>query len=285
MFLNGALMGFSRKEMESKYDDIVDFAELPEFMDQKLKNYSSGMQVRLAFAIAIQSNSDILILDEVLAVGDEAFQRKCNDFFQKVKEDKTKTVVLVTHSMGSVKKYCDKALLIKDGDIVINGSPDDVANEYSLENLETKKVTAKKDEKNEIVEDFKLELLSPKRVSQNEDVKIKFSYRLLKDHTLNTLVYLNDDNKNCYLIGGRSMTAERKAGDIIEDIVSFNLSQLNDATIKVGAEIWDSEKNIIAYIPHEGSPLFMIRRTDYEDNTENYSVIHGYGRWQNEKRK
>ena len=77
VFLNGALLGFSRAQMEAMYDEIVDFAELHRFMDQKLKNYSSGMQVRLAFSIAIRANADILLLDEVLAVGDEAFQRKC----------------------------------------------------------------------------------------------------------------------------------------------------------------------------------------------------------------
>ena len=79
VYLNGALLGFSREEIDEMYDDIVDFAELREFMNQKLKNYSSGMQVRLAFSVAIKAQGDVLILDEVLAVGDEAFQRKCND--------------------------------------------------------------------------------------------------------------------------------------------------------------------------------------------------------------
>lgn len=83
VFLNGALLGFTRHQMEDMYDDIVDFAELHDFMDTKLKNYSSGMQVRLAFSVAIRADSDILLLDEVLAVGDEAFQRKCNKYFKK----------------------------------------------------------------------------------------------------------------------------------------------------------------------------------------------------------
>ena len=87
----------------------IEFAELEEFMDQKLKNYSSGMQVRLAFSVAIQAKGDILVLDEVLAVGDEAFQRKCDNYFAKVKKDPTKTVILVTHDMGAVKKYCKAA--------------------------------------------------------------------------------------------------------------------------------------------------------------------------------
>ena len=85
VYMNGAMLGFSTAEIDAMYDDIVDFAELHEFMNQKLKNYSSGMQVRLAFSVAIKAQGDILILDEVLAVGDEAFQRKCNDYFQERK--------------------------------------------------------------------------------------------------------------------------------------------------------------------------------------------------------
>lgn len=134
VYLNGALLGFSRSEIDEMYDDIVEFAELEDFMDQKLKNYSSGMQVRLAFSVAIQARGDILVLDEVLAVGDEAFQRKCDTFFAKVKKDPTKTVILVTHSMDAVKKYCNKAILIKDGEIVVSGNKDDVADRYSIEN-------------------------------------------------------------------------------------------------------------------------------------------------------
>lgn len=134
VYLNGALLGFSRSEIDEMYDDIVEFAELEDFMDQKLKNYSSGMQVRLAFSVAIQARGDILVLDEVLAVGDEAFQRKCDTFFATVKQDPTKTVILVTHSMDAVKKYCNKAILIKDGEIVVSGNKDDVADRYSIEN-------------------------------------------------------------------------------------------------------------------------------------------------------
>ncbi len=136
IFLNGALLGFSRDEVKTMYDDIVEFAELGKFMDQKLKNYSSGMQVRLAFSIAIKAQGDILILDEVLAVGDEAFQRKCNLFFDQIKKDKSKTVILVTHSMGSVKRYCNKALLLEKGRIVAFGDPDEVADDYSKQFIE-----------------------------------------------------------------------------------------------------------------------------------------------------
>ncbi len=136
VFLNGALLGFSHDQVAAMYDEIVDFAELGEFMDQKLKNYSSGMQVRLAFSVAIKAQGDILVLDEVLAVGDEAFQRKCDNFFTEIKKDPTKTVILVTHSMDSVKKYCNRAILIRDGEIVAAGDKNEVASQYTLENLQ-----------------------------------------------------------------------------------------------------------------------------------------------------
>lgn len=128
VYLNGALLGFSNKEMDRMYDDIVSFAELEPFMDAKLKNYSSGMQVRLAFSIAIRAKGDILILDEVLAVGDAAFQEKCNDYFASLHGNQT--VILVTHSMDNVRKFCDRAILIEDGKIKTEGDPETVATAY-----------------------------------------------------------------------------------------------------------------------------------------------------------
>jgi len=128
VYLNGALLGFSNEEMEAMYDDIWKFAELEQFQDQKLKNYSSGMQVRLAFSIAIRAQGDILLLDEVLAVGDAAFQEKCNNYFASLHGNQT--VILVTHSMENVTKYCDRAILIDDGKIKDQGNPKKIANEY-----------------------------------------------------------------------------------------------------------------------------------------------------------
>lgn len=129
VFLNGSLLGFTRSEMEAMYEEIVQFAELEEFMDQKLKNYSSGMQVRLAFSIAIKVSTDILVLDEVLAVGDAAFQQKCFDYFMNLKRQK-KTVILVTHDMGAVRQYCDRAIMVEQGVIAEEGTPERVAAAY-----------------------------------------------------------------------------------------------------------------------------------------------------------
>ena len=130
VYMNGALLGFSNEEMDTMYDDIWKFAELEQFQDQKLKNYSSGMQVRLAFSIAIRARGDILLLDEVLAVGDAAFQQKCNDYFASLK-DKKQTVILVTHAMDSVKKFCNRAILIEEGKILKDGDPTIITKEYN----------------------------------------------------------------------------------------------------------------------------------------------------------
>ena len=128
IYMNGAMLGFSNVEMDQMFDDIVRFAELEPFMDQKLKNYSSGMQVRLAFSIAIRARGDILILDEILAVGDAAFQEKCNQYFASLGKDQT--VILVTHSMENVRRFCDRAILIEQGKIIKEGNPDQVADAY-----------------------------------------------------------------------------------------------------------------------------------------------------------
>ena len=153
VYLNGALLGFSREQVDAMYDDIVDFAELDEFMDQKLKNYSSGMQVRLAFSVAIKAQGDILVLDEVLAVGDEAFQRKCNDYFTEIKKDPTKTVILVTHDMGAIKRYCTRAMFIQDGVVAAIGDRETVAEQYTLANLEAEE--RKREQRRKIVSENK----------------------------------------------------------------------------------------------------------------------------------
>lgn len=129
VYLSAALLGFSKKEIDAMYSDIVEFAELEQFMDQKLKNYSSGMQVRLAFSVAVRADAEILLIDEVLAVGDADFQRKCFRYFKKLKK-LNKTVVFVTHDMGAVTEYCDRGILINDGVISKQGAPEAVSAEY-----------------------------------------------------------------------------------------------------------------------------------------------------------
>jgi ABC-type polysaccharide/polyol phosphate transport system ATPase subunit len=125
----GTLLGLTKQDLAERFDDIVAFAELERFVDQKLKNYSSGMVVRLAYSIAIQVPFDILLLDEVLAVGDEAFQQKCFATFDRMREE-GKTVVFVSHDLGSVARFCDRVMLLQGGRVAASGSPDDVIGLY-----------------------------------------------------------------------------------------------------------------------------------------------------------
>lgn len=134
VFMNGALLGFDHTQMESMYDDIVEFAELKNFMDQKLKNYSSGMQVRLAFSIAIKAESDILLIDEVLAVGDARFQEKCLRVFERLKKTK-KTIIFISHDMSMVERFCDRAVMIENSRIVKEGTSKEIAALYRVANL------------------------------------------------------------------------------------------------------------------------------------------------------
>ena len=129
-YLSAALTGLSRREMDQIYDEIVAFAGLERFMDQKLKNYSSGMQVRLAFSLAVRANADILLIDEVLAVGDADFQRKCLAYFNDLKDSDT-TVIFVSHSMDAVRQYCDRAVLLEDGRVRVAGTAEEVAQAYT----------------------------------------------------------------------------------------------------------------------------------------------------------
>jgi len=180
IFLNGALLGFSRKEMNEKYQSIVKFSELERFMDQKLKNYSSGMQVRLAFSIAIRARGDILLLDEVLAVGDAAFQQKCFDYFEQLKKDK-KTVILVTHDMSAVKRFCNKAILLEDGEIKRSGTPEDVADQYLLDNVDTSGSSDQAEQNKKLepsVKDLKFSMENAKRLKNTDCLDFTISYQL-----------------------------------------------------------------------------------------------------------
>jgi ABC-2 type transport system ATP-binding protein len=133
--LNGVMMGLTPKEARRRLDQVLEFAELEDFAEVKLKNYSSGMLVRLGFSVMIQADTDILLIDEVLAVGDAAFQQKCADVFHQMR-DRGKTIVLVTHDMGAVEHYCHRAMLLSDGSIVQLGDPGEVARRYLRLNFE-----------------------------------------------------------------------------------------------------------------------------------------------------
>ncbi len=135
VILNGVMMGLTQRETRARLDAVLDFAELREFADLKLKNYSSGMLVRLAFSTMMQADADVLLIDEVLAVGDAAFQQKCADAFHEMKTA-GKTIVLVTHEMKTVEEYCHRAMLIEAGEIRRLGDPAEIGRQYMRLNFQ-----------------------------------------------------------------------------------------------------------------------------------------------------
>ena len=130
VLINAIMLGLSRREARARFDEIIEFAELEEFVDLKLKNYSSGMSVRLGFSVAIQVEAEVLLVDEVLAVGDAAFQQKCYDAFDLLKSE-GRTILYVTHDMSTVERFCDRGLVLERGRIADEGPPEQITNTYN----------------------------------------------------------------------------------------------------------------------------------------------------------
>ena len=129
IYFNASIFGLTREEIERRVDDIIKFSELEDFIDSPIRTYSSGMYMRLAFSVAINVDADILLIDEILAVGDQHFQEKCFEKLEELKES-DKTIVIVTHSLEQVKKLCTRAIWIYDGEVQMDGKPDEVIEKY-----------------------------------------------------------------------------------------------------------------------------------------------------------
>ncbi len=134
VIINAIMLGLTRKQANERFDEIIAFGELEDFLDLKLKNYSSGMSIRLGFSVAVQVDADVLLIDEVLAVGDASFQRKCFDRFQSLSAE-GKTILFVTHDMGAVERFCDRAMLLESGRMVAIGDPEDISQLYHEANF------------------------------------------------------------------------------------------------------------------------------------------------------
>jgi ABC-2 type transport system ATP-binding protein len=178
VFLNGVILGLTRDQIKAKYKSIIEFSELQGFEETQLKNFSSGMQVRLAFSIAIQSEGDIYILDEVLAVGDLAFQQKCFDMFRTLKQQ-GKTIIFVSHSMGAIEEFCDRVILLEKGSISKEGKAFNVLQKYSEISFNKSKIS----KADKIDEKLKIKLLNSKGedtsiFDSNEKVTISLEYNL-----------------------------------------------------------------------------------------------------------
>lgn len=267
VYLNGALLGFDKKKIDSMYDSIVSFAELENFMDQKLKNYSSGMQVRLAFAVAIRSDADILLIDEVLAVGDEAFQRKCDEYFKSIKADKSKTIILVTHNMDAVRRFCDRALLINNSTVQAIGSTEDIANKYTLENLNTKisnrvgKDNEYSDGLSKRVPFFQVTTKGDKLLSNNDTLNFKISYKIIDNTPVCAKFSIIDEGRGGYPIvqNGAEATASKGLNNLEYE---FPLSLYNNSNLLIVAALDEEKTNKrVAFTNDENSLRIAVRNS------------------------
>lgn len=285
VYMNGAMLGFSTEEVDAMYDDIVDFAELHDFMNQKLKNYSSGMQVRLAFSVAIKAQGDILILDEVLAVGDEAFQRKCNDYFMERKQS-GKTTILVTHDMSAVKKYCNKAVLIEHGLVKVVGDPDEVANQYSFDNAAGQKVS--NDDvvvENPKITDLQVKLLNDNIISPDQDISFEISYDVNEDIETYIAFSLTDIDRGIWIYNDNSMDNKMSGAGRKTLTYKCSLAHLNNIKLKLQVSVRDKEDQMIAFADSDNSPVILLNRNDIEDDDKSAKdsatgMVQRNGKWE-----
>lgn len=272
VYMNGAMLGFTTEEIDAMYGDIVEFAELEYFMNQKLKNYSSGMQVRLAFSVAIKAQGDVLILDEVLAVGDEAFQRKCNDYFMERKAS-GKTTILVTHDMGAVKKYCNRAVLIEDGLVKAYGDPEDVANQYSFDNAvssapqevmtEEDDETEKEEKKVEpYVDNLTVELLTPNKIRPTDKIEFEISYDVLKNVETHIVFSLTDIDRRIWMYNDNATNIPTTGTGHKSYRYTCSLGQVNNMKLRLEVTILGKSKEMYAFANSENSPLIVVNRDD-----------------------
>lgn len=288
VYLNGAMLGFSRQEIEQMYDEIVEFAELHEFMNQKLKNYSSGMQVRLAFSVAIKARGDVLVLDEVLAVGDEAFQKKCNDYFLE-RRNSGKTTILVTHDMGAVKKYCNKAIYIKEGIIEESGSPEKVAMRYSLDNATRSQQSIREEvAPSSKIKNLRLNLISKEIIKENETIKFEVSYEVLEDIPTHIVFSLTEIDQNFWLYNDNSTDIMTNGKGRFSYNYEFKLKGINKQKVKIQTSVF-SEDDLIGYVPESESPIIIVGAQDdiklsRRDEHASTGVLQRTGVWGLEKK-
>ncbi|MCI5623379.1 ABC transporter ATP-binding protein [Anaerostipes sp.] len=284
IYLNGSMIGFTKEEMDAKLDDILTFADIGEFVYQRVKTYSSGMFARLAFAVAINVNPDILIVDEALSVGDVFFQAKCYKKLEDLKNS-GKTILFVTHDMGSVIRYCNRAILINDGVIAAEGAPDKIVDLYkkvlvgqfdrkSEEIEDNKKVQDGKDWKSYMLMNPNGQVYGDQRAEIvdfgifDEKGEISNTVRKMKNFTIKMKVHFNETIENpifAFSIKTTKGTEVTGTNTIIEEI--------DTGTVRAGEEI-EIEFNQIMRI-QGGQYLLNLGCTGYEgDNLVVYNRLY-----------
>lgn len=301
VYLNATVLGLTKKQIDRKFNDIVAFSELERFIDQKLKNYSSGMQVRLAFSVAIHANREILLMDEVLAVGDTNFQSKCLTEFNRYKE-MGKTVILVTHDIATIQRYCDRAMLLRNGKIIKIGKAEEVGNAYVYENMSDEEKRMREDEKHKLIQaeeklknmkgkelDAEKERIELEKMKQAEERKNKIA-EIIK------VEFLDKDGKvkNVFETGEllnikinyefREKIKDPIFGIIIRNEARNNIFALNTMYKKVNTgsiekgitQVVFSIKNYFATGAYSVSPAVATRNQsniDWKDNFKTFKIL------------
>lgn len=271
VYLNGSILGLSRKEIDSKFDEIVEFAEMQEFIDTPVKRYSSGMQVKLAFAVATSIEAEILIVDEVLAVGDLAFQRKCFDRMEDLIKRQRRTVLLVSHNIRQVQRLCNRVILLDHGKINKEGAPQAVCDSYYEQNDEKIKANSISQAKTRTHTSGELELLEVHLINHENNDTDRILY-----------------NKNC-----RAVFKVRALNELEQ--VTFGLgfhtsdflyltthnseTQLNIAKLDVGEHTISCDISNLPLLPGVYSLRFGVsagqagRQVYYAENLRSFQVI------------
>jgi ABC-2 type transport system ATP-binding protein len=249
------------------YDSIVDFAEIEQFMDQKLKNYSSGMQVRLAFSIAIRAKSDILLIDEVLAVGDAAFQSKCFDYFYELKRSDT-TVIFVSHDQGSLERFCDRGVLVNDGEVVTYGKMQDVLRSYReivLEELDHNKQNRDEDQESGDIDYAEIFDVAVRDGQNKKTTKffykdnISIDYKIKVKRTISNPVFgVTVWQKNV----DKAILATNTLIDGVEETGKFIKGDIITFSVKLPNNLNSSEYIVEPAIANDSTTLFYDKRPD-----------------------
>lgn len=251
IYLNGTIMGFTRAEIEKKMPEIIAFADIGDFIYQPVKTYSSGMYVRLAFAIAIHVDPDILIIDEALSVGDIRFQRKC---FRKIEEfKKTKTFILVSHDLSSITKFCDRAIWLNEGELKSEGEPVEIAKEFRAYMIEAK-FTSKANLENQEIEEntketYEFEAI-PKDVDVMGDDKAEFLGMLCMDEEGKKASIVDADSriKLCFKAHIREEITDAIVGFTFKDKLGTILFQLNTFVMEKELRLEEDKTYIFQFV-------------------------------------
>lgn len=251
IYLNGTIMGFTRAEIEKKMPEIIAFADIGDFIYQPVKTYSSGMYVRLAFAIAIHVDPDILIIDEALSVGDIRFQRKC---FRKIEEfKKTKTFILVSHDLSSITKFCDRAIWLNEGELKSEGEPVEIAKEFRAYMIEAK-FTSKANLENQEIEEntketYEFETI-PKDVDVMGDDKAEFLGMLCMDEEGKKASIVDADSriKLCFKAHIREEITDAIVGFTFKDKLGTILFQLNTFVMEKELRLEEDKTYIFQFV-------------------------------------